>query len=185
MNFSRSTNVKEKFRSEIKLKFRGYTHVISQKKRDFPYYFCFNSRNVKIPIEIYIASVKIPRNFHASSLEILIRTKCKIKKLTLTAAASYDVLQERVLGGYQAPAPPWHPLSLEWSRILVAAVAVRTSASLRLGRSRAGRNTLRRSCACIARVLHRTHLQVSHGISRDKKNGTPRALGVVRDVATH
>lgn len=73
------------------------------------------------------------------------------KKLTLTAAASYDVLQERVLGGYQAPAPPWHPLSLEWSRILVAAVAVRTSASLRLGRSRAGRNTLRRSCACIAR----------------------------------
>lgn len=53
-------------------------------------------------------------------------------KLTLTAAASYDVLQERVLGGYQAPAPPWHPFSLEWSRILVAALAIRTSASPRL-----------------------------------------------------
>lgn len=69
------------------------------------------------------------------------------RELTLTAAASYDVLQERVLGGYQAPAPAWHPFSLEWSRILVAAVAIRTSASLRLGRSRAGRDTLRRSCA--------------------------------------
>lgn len=65
----------------------------------------------------------------------------KVEKLTLTAAASYDVLQERVLGGYQAPAPPWHPFSVKCSRILVAVLAIRISAGLRLGSSWAGRDT--------------------------------------------
>lgn len=31
----------------------------------------------------------------------------------LTAAPSYDVLEECVLRGDQAPAPPWHPFFLE------------------------------------------------------------------------
>lgn len=113
--------------------------------------------------------------------------------LTLTATTSYDVLQEGVLGGYQAPAPPWHPFFVEWSRILVAAMAIRISASLRrLERSQADRDTWHTTCgsSCVCKIfllsLSRL-LSLSHGITplacthlSRKNDGTPHAT--VRNV---
>jgi len=116
--------------------------------------------------------------------------KTQGQKLTLTATASYDVLQERVLRGYQAPAAPWHPFFVEWSRILVAAVAIRISASLyRLVWSQAVRDTWWKSfvfsfslfAAFSSVILPRMSISLDNVYN--KSDDTPHALKFVRDVA--